>query len=84
MERTHVSNGKRRIRSREAYDKEKPLHHGAVVIRFCLWVKPEFVFFIMMLSEVKKDGRSFKDGKTVTRAVHNGRDPTVRVEFNKP
>jgi len=68
----------------EAYDKEKPLHHGAVVIRFCLRVKPEFVFFIMMLSEVEKDGRSFKDRKIVTRAVHNGWDPTVRVEFKEP
>jgi len=70
--------------SLEAYGEEKPLHHGAVVIRFCLRVKPEFESFIMMLSEVEKNGRGFKDGKIVTRAVHNGRDPTVRVEFNEP
>jgi hypothetical protein len=70
--------------SSNAYGEEKPLGHAAVVIRFCLRVEPEFVFLIIMLSEIEKDGRGLKNGEIVTRAIHYDRNPTIRVEFNEP
>ena len=59
--------------------KEEPLERNAVLVSIIDGVKPEFEVLVVVLGEIQKDGRGFKDCKIVSGAVNEDRYASVGI-----
>jgi hypothetical protein len=64
--------------------KEEPLEYNAVLIRILDGVEPEFEVLVVVLSEIQKDCRRFKDCKIVSGVVNEDWDASVGVQLQVP
>lgn len=60
------------------------MHHLAVVVGVGDRVERKLVFRVIVLGEIKKDGRRLEDIEVVPRGVHNRWNTAVGVDFYEP
>lgn len=69
---------------RKSYREEYPLQQFTVVVGILLGVEPQLMVFIVVLGEIKQDGRCFKHREIVTGVVDYYRDSSVWIYFDEP